>query len=140
MTVKLYNNNSENRVVNKNITFIQTYDCILYNSSSITNIVLKLKHIPEGNYLYIPYFGRYYYIVDIVTDSQSCYVTCKCDVLMSYKADIYGTEQLVSRCESLRDNMLVDTAFNMSADNVLYTINFGNNIITNHFTYILGVI
>lgn len=140
MTVKLYRNNSDSRVVDKDITFIRDYDCILYNASSVTNIVLKLKNIPEGNYIYIPYLNRYYYIVDVVTDSQCCYVTCKCDVLKTYKDNIYGTEQMISRCETLRDNMLVDTAFNMSSDVTLYSRAFGDNVITNHFTYILGVI
>lgn len=140
MTVKLYNNNSENRVVNKDILFIKNYDCILYNASSITNVVLKLKNIPEGNYIYIPYFNRYYYITDIVTDSQACYVTCKCDVLMTYKDNIYETEQLVSRCETLKSDMIADTAIPMSVDSVLYTTQFGDEVITNHFTFILGVI
>lgn len=140
MTVKLYKNRSVNKTVDKDIEFIANYDCILYNSSSITNVVLKLKHVPNGNYLYIPYFNRYYYIIDIVTDSQACYVTCKCDVLMSYKDNIYGTVQTVSRCETLKSDMIVDVAYNMSADTVLYTRSFGDSIITNHFTYILGVI
>lgn len=140
MTVKLYNNNSANKVVDKDLTFIRNYDCILYNSSSVTNVVLKLKNIPDGNYLYIPYLNRYYYIVDVVTDSQACYVTCKCDVLNTYKNSIYGTEQLVTRCETLKEPSLVDTVMNMSNDTVLYTRAFGEQIITNGFTYVLGVI
>lgn len=140
MTVKEYKNSSNSMEVNKDITFIMNHDCILYNSTSITSPVLKFKNIPTGNYLYIPYFNRYYFIVDIVTDNGCCYVSCKCDVLYTYKDNIYGTEQYISRCESLRDEMLVDTAFNMSADTVLYTRSFGNEIVTNHLTYILGVI
>lgn len=140
MTVKEYTNNSLYRKVNKDITYISTHDCTLYNSASIINPVLKFKNIPSGNYIYIPYYNRYYYITDIVTGSQCCYVYCKCDVLMSYQENIYDTEQLVTRCESLRDEMLVDTSFNMSTDTVLYTRAFGNEIVTNHLTYILGVI
>lgn len=140
MTVKEYLNTDDNRKVNKNLTFIATHDCILYNSTSITTPVLKFKHIPTGNYIYIPYFNRYYFITDVVTDNGSCYVSCKCDVLYTYRDSIYGTDQFITRCESLRDNMLTDTAFNMSVDTVLYTRSFGNEIVTNHLTYILGVI
>lgn len=140
MTVKLYNNNSPNKTVNKDITLIDTVDCILYDTTSILNPVIKLKNIPSCNYLYIPYLNRYYYITDIVTSNQSCYVSCKCDVLMTYKENIYNTNQLVIRSETFHDTMLVDTAYNMSTDNLLYTRSFGDVIVTNHFTYILGVI
>lgn len=140
MTVKEYNNTSQYNKVDKNITLITTHDCTLYNSVSILNPVLKFKNVPTGNYIYIPYYGRYYYITDVVTSNQCCYVYCKVDVLMTYKENIYGTVQMVSRCESLHDPMLVDTAINMGTDNAIYTRAFGNEIITNHFTYILGVI
>lgn len=140
MTVKLYNNNSDKKVVNKDLTLVETKDCILYDATNILNPVLKFKNMPSGNYVYIPYLDRYYYITDITLSNQACFVTCAIDVLYTYKNNIYNTVQYIERCENLRDTMLIDDRINMSVDSKIYTTSFGESIITNHFTYILGVI
>lgn len=140
MVIKFYKNNSPSNKIDKDIELVNTVsDGVLFDSSILTPTI-KLKNIPTGNYCYIPYLDRYYYVNDVVTGQQCCYVYCSIDVLNTYKGNIYNTSQFVARSETLRDSMLVDTSFNMSADNVLYTTSFGNEIFTNNFTYVLGVI
>lgn len=43
------------------------------------------------NYVYIAYYGRYYFITDRECIAESCYiVTCRCDTLASFKAELAG--------------------------------------------------
>ena len=70
MEVNLYENTSENYRLNKDITLKITESCVLKDDCSVENPVIVLKtgtNISGYNYMYIPDFGRYYYIGDIVS-------------------------------------------------------------------------
>ena len=89
MELKLYNNNSNTNVVNKNITLIDTLEFNLKIDNSILQPVLILKNYSSGNYCYIKEFNRYYYITDIKLLTGRLYqLQLDIDVLMTYKSDI----------------------------------------------------
>ena len=140
MTAKLYNNVSDNREINKNITEISTIDLTLYLDTNVLNPVFKVKTFNNnGNYLYVPSLNRYYYINNYTLSNQCVYLHCSVDVLMSYKTDILNTTCLISRAENDYNDNIVDTLAPIT-ENAVYTVkNFGENIkTTEHF--IIGVI
>lgn len=86
MELKIYNNNSNTNVINKNITLVSTLDFSLKADNSILQPVLILKNYSAGNYCYIEKFKRYYYITDIKLMTGGLYqLQLEVDVLMTYK-------------------------------------------------------
>lgn len=86
MELKIYNNNSNNNVLNKNITLVDTLEFNLKIDNSILQPVLILKNYNNGNYCYIKEFKRYYYITDIKLLTGGLYqLQLDIDVLMTYK-------------------------------------------------------
>ena len=86
MELKIYNNNSNNNVLNKNMTLVDTLEFNLKIDNSILQPVLVLKNYNKGNYCYIKEFGRYYYITDIKLLTGGLYqLQLDVDVLMTYK-------------------------------------------------------
>ena len=86
MELKIYNNNSNTNVLNKNITLVSTLDFSLKIDNSILQPVLILKNYSNGNYCYIEEFKRYYYITDIKLLTGGLYqLQLEVDVLMTYK-------------------------------------------------------
>lgn len=140
MTAILYNNTSDNREINKNITEISTIDVTLYMDTNLLKPVLKVKtFINNANYIYVPNLGRYYYIDNYTLSNQCVYLHCSVDVLMSYKTELLNTECLISRSETDYNDNIVDTLAPIT-ENTAYTVkNFGENIKTTEH-YIIGVI
>ena len=140
MTAKLYNNVSDNREINKNITEISTIDLTLYLDTNVLNPVFKVKTFNNsGNYLYVPALNRYYYINNYTLSNQCVYLHCSVDVLMTYKTDILNSTCLISRAENEYNDNIVDTLAPITGNTVYTVKNFGENIkTTEHF--IIGVI
>lgn len=62
------------------------------------------------NYAYIEEFARYYYVKSVSVESNKLAVfDLECDVLMSFKSDIYDLECIVSRNETEYNLMLSDS-------------------------------
>lgn len=140
MTAILYNNTSDSREINKNLTELTTINITLYLDTNVTNPVFKLKNfINNVNYMYVPDLHRYYYINNYTISNQCVYLHCSVDVLMSYKTELLNTECLISRSETDYNDNIVDTLAPIT-ENTAYTVkNFGENIKTTEH-YILGVI
>ena len=86
MELKIYNNNSNTNVLNKNITLVDTLNFNLKADNSILQPILILKNYSVGNYCYIKEFERYYYVTDIKLLTGGLYqLQLDVDVLMSYK-------------------------------------------------------
>lgn len=89
MKLKIYNNNSNTNVINKNITLINELDFNLKSDNSILQPILILKNYVGGNYCYIEEFKRYYFINDVRLLSNGLYeLHLNVDVLMTYKNEI----------------------------------------------------
>lgn len=96
MELKIYNNNSNTNVLNKNITLVNTLEFNLKIDNSILQPVLILKNYSTGNYCYIKEFNRYYYITDIKLLTGGLYqLQLDIDVLMTYK-DVIMTNPISS--------------------------------------------
>lgn len=96
MELQIYNNNSNNKVLNKNITLVGTLDFNLKIDNSILQPVLILKNYSKGNYCYIKEFNRYYYITDIKLLTGGLYqLQLDIDVLMTYK-DVIMTNPITT--------------------------------------------
>ena len=93
MLVKIYNNKSNENVVNKTIDPIQEIKFNFKNDSDVTSPVLILLTYKSGNYCYIPDLKRYYYIDKIELMNGGYYkLYLDIDVLMSYKEEIMNAE------------------------------------------------
>ena len=86
MELRIYNNDSNTNVVNKNITLVDTVNFNLKSDNSILQPIILIKKYTKGNYCYIKEFNRYYYITDIKLLTGGLYqLQLEIDVLMSYK-------------------------------------------------------
>ena len=140
MTAILYNNVSDNREINKNITEITSIDLTLYLDTNVLNPVFKVKTFNNnGNYLYVSSLNRYYYINNYTLSNQCVYLHCSVDVLMSYKTDILNSTCLISRAENDYNDNIIDTLAPITEDTVYTVKNFGDPIKTTE-NFIIGVI
>jgi hypothetical protein len=100
---------------NADITGTLREDC------SIINPVIKLENmtatqLKECNYCYIPDFGRYYYINNIVCKNKLYELTMHVDVLMSFKDGIRANDAVISRQENNYNLYLQDGVFKTYAN------------------------
>ena len=103
MQVILGNTSSDHRKLNKNFNQVLTINAQLKTpENSILNPVSIVTGLNANiNYLYIPQFLRYYYVVDILPmEGGRSQITCKVDPLMSHRDSIKNVGALVARSSS----------------------------------------
>ena len=103
--VILQRNNSEPIAVTKDITDIATVSGTLKDSTSILDptflLEVSLTTLIDANYLTVSTFGRSYFILDIVSISNSLVeVSCHVDVLSSFADEIKANTGIVFRQEN----------------------------------------
>ena len=130
MNITLYNTSDPPNKVNKSLKNSKQLTRVLFKEEGALDIInpTLLIQISDAivdyaqyNYCYIPDLGRYYYIETIKTRGTLVEISCKCDVLKSFKNDIIGSLQYVSRSENLINRYLVDASLPISSKH-LYTI------------------
>lgn len=142
MNVQLCYNASENNVINKVISVIDTVECVLKNAMSVTNPVLILEYKAEMtniNYMFIPETGRYYFITDIIPLTGGRYeIHSKVDVLESFRTSILNLQCIIDKQESKsRSNLyLNDGSYVVQNNESISVINFENGF-NEEGTYIL---
>lgn len=119
-TISLFKTASENNRVVKVLTDEKQLSGELRNQTSVLNPSIRIEssdNISGYNYCYIPEFGRYYYIVDIISVRTNCWqVSLRCDVLMSYKDQIKSITGIVVRQENNPNKLLVDRLEKLQSD------------------------
>jgi len=119
-TISLFKTASENNRVVKVLTDEKQLNGEFRNQTSVLNPTVRIEsadNISGYNYCYIPEFGRYYYITDIVSVRTNCWnVSMRCDVLMSYKDEIKSITGVVVRQESNPNKLLVDRLERLQSD------------------------
>lgn len=102
MDVYIYNNNDDNRVLNKTLYVQRNVIADIKGTCSITSPTLILSYQGvDFNYIYVPAWSRYYFVTDItVTTGGRVEVRCKVDVLMSYRGGILNTSAHIIRSET----------------------------------------
>lgn len=146
MTVTLYNSSADAARLDKSGYLTLKREGVnadIKGACSVENPVLILDYNSvDFNYVYAPAFGRYYFVTDIVVNTAGrVIISCKSDVLMSFKDSIKNLSVYVSRTEAeqLRDKMSIDNSMPISAD-VQYEILEGTQLLQTGNTYVLGVI
>lgn len=111
-TISLFKTVSENNRVVKTLTDEKQLSGELRYQTSVLNPRIRIEsaeNIAGYNYCYIPEFGRYYYIVDIMSVRTNVWeVSMRCDVLMSYKTEINSIVGIVIRQENNPNNLIAD--------------------------------
>lgn len=113
MNVSFYNAKIKKNEINKSLGSAIVKTCELKNGSSVEDPVLYMVHdatLFNCNYVYIPDFGRYYFIVGREIAEHTEYITCHVDVLKTFENDIRDSTVISTRSNFLNkqfnDNMI----------------------------------
>lgn len=113
MDIVLYSNNSDTKVLNKSLTALGTITGVkLKEYTSIIAPVLlltKSANVIAANYVYIPEFGRYYYITNLEYQTNDLVsLTLAVDVLYSFRVAILASEITAIRSSNKYNRYLPD--------------------------------
>ena len=121
MTIELYRNLSDGKVVDKKITLLKTLENVkLLDKFDILNPRLKVSRetfselYNQCNYCFIPDFGRYYFIEKSI-ESNFVYLQCSVDVRKTYGSALRSLTCTVTRNEYLRNGYLHDENYSVYA-------------------------
>ena len=118
MELILYTNNSDNKVVTKNITALATINGTLRDNCSIIDPVITVSDSVMNNamaaacnYAKIAQFGRYYYVNNIVSAGKFWEIHMHVDVLASFQTQLKALDAVVARQETKYNLYLNDGYF-----------------------------
>lgn len=144
MTVELYDNKSDIRYLDKNMTLLKSVDCQLYDSSDIDNIKILLVYdglISSCNFFKIQELKRAYYVTGIMLNpGNNCMLQGKIDVLETYHDDIKQLSGIVNRQEHAGLSLLPDSKILVKNDTVKNIYSSNSTFTTLYGTYILSVL
>ncbi len=103
MEIYLYVNNSPKNKIDKVLSNEISYAGTLRNETSVINPVIMLEsyNISNYNYAFIPDFGRFYFISDIISIRNGLWeVHLKVDVLESFKTEIKSLEVILKNSQT----------------------------------------
>lgn len=139
-TISLFKTTSENNRVVKVLNDEKQLSGALRNQTSVLNPSIRIEsaeNISGYNYCYIPEFGRYYYIADITSVRTNIWeVSMRCDVLMSYSAQIKALKPIIERDETGQSAGLVDSDLPISINKKVQKLYFPNGF-TKNIQYVL---
>lgn len=140
ITIDLYNVSDDNEKVDKTLGTAKSFtNCSIKEQTDVTNITLRIQttdNLSAYNYAYVDEYGRYYFIDRIETTPTGYWVlSCRCDVLMSFKNQILSLKGTVTRSESLYNAYLNDSEYKALSYRKIVTKQFPNEI--NEDTFIL---
>ena len=110
----LYKTTSNEKALHKELTKISTVEVEWKSNTDILHPTVILGgSLPQANYLYIPAFGRYYFIKNMKVDSARNVIEIECDVdvLMSYADSLSQLQCVVARQENEYNTYLADNSF-----------------------------
>ena len=134
MNIVLYSCSADNRQLDKSkkLTIIDKLENVnLKEDTSIMNptLVLNLKahsKLRKCNYIYIPDFGRYYFIRNIIEKIGRVFeVSCHIDVLQTYHGDIKEITALILRQENINNPYIEDGELLVRSTRTFEKINIG---------------
>lgn len=141
MILRLYENNSDNIVVDKTITQIgNDINGTLRENCSIIDPVITIENLDSQyldnvNYAYIPSFGRYYYVNNVILKGKLFEFHMHVDVLMSYKAGIRNNNAIIARQQYKYNLYLRDGAFKVEAGPIIQIKQFSNGFTDFNFIF-----
>ena len=130
MHITLYNNSSDKRALNKNISTVAEFE----NAKTVENFNISTPQfivsydvslLTNVNYCYCLETNRFYYVTEIIVlTGGRVQLSCMCDVLMSYKNDINALTALCVRNETLFNHRIIDDNYPTTGDTNIRTIKF----------------
>lgn len=140
-TVKFYTVSDDARVVSKTLGTPTEYTNVVIKET--TNVLAPTIRVASSsnmsgyNYCYIERYGRYYFITAIETTPDGMWViSCRCDVLMSYKTQIKALTGTLERSEKNYNGYLNDSGYKSYAYRKIVTKQFPNAIDDDHYILI----
>lgn len=144
MTLALYENKSDEIVLDKNITTLATYNGYMKNESSILNPVIRIEgafnigNLVNANYMYLPDYRRYYYVTDILQIRANLVeITGRVDVLMSFKDEIKLCSGIVKKNANEYNLYLDDGSLKVYQNKLIITKEFPSGFPIENDRYIL---
>lgn len=125
MIINFYNSKIKKNEINKTLGTPIVKTCALKNGSSIEDPVLYMEHdatLFNTNYVFIPDFGRYYFISGRELVEHTEYITCHVDVLMSFKTDILASVGTATRSNFYNKNIPDKMVASLPGENIQYRI------------------
>lgn len=128
MTINLYVNVSEKERVTKTLSLEKSFSGTLREQTSVIDPVISIEstdNLSQYNYMYIPDFGRYYYIRNVESVKNGLWrITGHVDVLMSFKSQILANSGVIERQENKWNLYLPDPDFQTSNKTQIQTKKF----------------
>ena len=103
MNATFYNNKSDERYLEKNITQIGSTNIEIVDDTSIVKPIIKFRNRDiylTANYVYLTDLRRYYFIRTVELSQGYAYMYCEEDVLYTYKDKLKQKAVVVSRQEN----------------------------------------
>lgn len=137
----LYENASEDNRVTKALSERLTLSGTLKENTSIINpailVQASMAVITQCNYFYIPAFGRYYFLRDVISRTANLVeIQGHVDVLSTYAAQIKGNRAVISAQENNWNLYLNDGSIRVYQKSLVGTLAFPNPLNSN-FNYVL---
>lgn len=125
MNIALYQNNSDYRCVNKELSNEKSVEGVyLLETTDIVTpsfIILRTDDtlFSVYNYVSVPSFNRFYFIKGVkLLDTERVQLDCEVDVLMSFKKDISNALVLCGRGNDKMNPLVVDNKCAVSTQKI----------------------
>lgn len=143
VTVKLYTNKSDRRVVNKNLSLVAEKSCEFKGDVDAVSPVLILTgdgatYAASVNYVEIPIFNRKYFARVRVLTGGFIEISCEVDILSSAWDYIKSNQAVIDRQESEYNLYLNDGTFQTYANEMVVTKEFSGGFTTPSYVLVLA--
>ena len=144
MEIKLFTNNSDNRVVNKVLSNEITLNGELKDILPLTDISFTFDFSTITNYNVFNYAlinGIYYFVTDkTILNSNFIELKLHIDVLMSYKSKFINLECVVKRNEEKFNTYFHDSELSQLSYKPVQTKLFSNSNVFNGYSFLLTTV
>lgn len=133
--IYMYTNRSDAREIYKDITYVDYVTGVFKDTQNVNRIVVNLEtaysSLASVNYVYMPDFGRWYYITEkSVVNSSITQVVLETDTLMTYREAIQTFNCLCLRSETKYNRQQVDEKLPKVVKDLVYIREIGNPLIS----------
>ena len=131
MQITLYKTSDENNKIDKTLSSGFSMTGSLRNESNVIrpSILIEIENPTNYNYMYIPEFGRYYFIKEMTSVRTNLWrLDCEVDVLKSYADKIKTLTVIIDKNKdySKTNQYLNDGSFVIENKNAIEIKNFTN--------------
>ena len=131
MKITLYKTSEENNKIDKTLSEPYNMTGSLRNESSVIrpSILIEIENPTKYNYMYIPDFGRYYFIKEMTSVRTNLWrLDCEVDVLKSYANEIKTLTVIIDKNKdySRTNQYLDDGSFIIENKNTIEIKNFSS--------------